>query len=141
MVIGVGDLILHRSQSFNLSQNIFRTSGALVPGASGSLLEVDSIEQQLQGLWRQTNLGGGFTCAARKVKATLLQSFGQDDHASAVKIKNLDAVASLVAKNEKRAAPRVFPQLRLRRVPQTLEASPQITGRRGDEYFEMSVKT
>jgi hypothetical protein len=141
MVIGVGDPIDLRSQSFNLSEKYFQNLSALVPRASGSLFEVNAVEQQLQGLWRQTDLGGRFTCAPRKVEATFLQSFGQDDHASAVKIKNLDSVAAVVAKNKQCPAPRIFPQLRLRRVPQTLEASSQIARRSGDEHFEMGVKT
>jgi hypothetical protein len=121
----VGDPIEARPFSFKLPAKYFRVgSRALVPGAPCALFEIHAVEQQLQRLRRQAKLGRGLARALGKIEATLLQSFGQDDHARAVKVEDLDSIAAVIAENEQRPTARVFPQLSLGGVPQAIEAGP-----------------
>ena len=75
-----------------------------------SVLQIDPVQQQLQGLRGQADFGPRLARAAGPTKGAFLQPLGQHTDARAVKIKNLDPVAPPVAKDKEGPAPGVFPQ-------------------------------
>src|ERR1035438_6009897 len=89
----------------------------LVPRAARPVFQVHPIQQQLQSLRGQAQLGVGWPGALRPVKGAFLQALGQHAHTRAVEVKQFDPITPPVAEDKERATLGILTQALLRGCP------------------------
>ena len=111
----------------------------LIPAAHGSTLEIDAIEEQLQGLWRELEFFISSIVAGRPAEGSFFEAFGGDPEAGAIEVEELESVAAFVNERKDGFFYEFLTEVLGGDLSETVEAFAHVAGLQGEVDLERGV--